>query len=325
MSKHKYSSAALLFLIATVSIAILGSGADSGLWNDEQIDSTVTLTVPNNSVCIGNVCHNGWQVSISQNASINGSQICTADNGACPVGSGGGADGNNYTSAISFSGTNTKTLTLSRIGMSDLTAAFTDIVSNETSRVDALNTTKAAVGNCPGQVVQNITSTGVQCTDDQTGGGGSAGLVYLTTLSWSSESTTKSYTPSTSYDWFQVCVEMHKASGSTGNFGVRFNAVTTGYKQSYVFWSTLQNPNTVAFELGRDTSGSQNLGGCMVFPRLEINAQQSTLTGTIYSDDQVAWWGGRVDAGGEVTNVSFADFQGGASLTGNVTIWGMSR
>ena len=45
----------------------------------------------------------------------------------------GGSDGNNYTTSISFDGTNTKTLTLNRSGMSSLTASFTDIDTTYTN------------------------------------------------------------------------------------------------------------------------------------------------------------------------------------------------
>ncbi len=111
---------------------------------------------------------------------------------------------NNYTSMIAFTGTTTKTLNLQRFGMPNLTAQFTDIDTNTNCSVDSscsaitydsettgwdkntaddvtiamlgayndtlLANSKASPGSCPAnQIVQNITTSGVQCVPDQTG------------------------------------------------------------------------------------------------------------------------------------------------------------
>lgn len=50
----------------------------------------------------------------------------TVSSGAVAIDASSAGDGNNYTTGISFSGATTKTLILTRSGMSDLTASFTD-------------------------------------------------------------------------------------------------------------------------------------------------------------------------------------------------------
>ena len=67
-------------------------------------------------------------------------EICLDDGCRSSWSSGGGADGNNYVTAISFSGTTTKTLTLSRSGLANLTATFTDLSGGITEEADTLDT-----------------------------------------------------------------------------------------------------------------------------------------------------------------------------------------
>jgi len=122
--------------------------------------------------------------------------------------SGGGnssADGNNYTTGIAFTGTSTKTLTMNRLGMVDLTASFIDLFQNFTTEINSLNSTKlnitdqrynetasinslstfaqtkAATGTISSSTLclQNVTSTNATLTGAYTscGGGGGSGTV----------------------------------------------------------------------------------------------------------------------------------------------------
>ena len=62
---------------------------------------------------------------------VNGSLVCTVANGVCNA---SGTDLNNYTTGISFTRSgNTVTLDLSRVGMSNLSASFTDNTSGSTN------------------------------------------------------------------------------------------------------------------------------------------------------------------------------------------------
>ncbi len=92
---------------------------------------TTTGTISNAS---GVLANKGLQVNASKNFGI---IDCTFDNyimkydlatgtWACEAdATGAGADGNNFTTGISFAGTSTKTLTLTRSGLADLTTTFT--------------------------------------------------------------------------------------------------------------------------------------------------------------------------------------------------------
>lgn len=72
---------------------------------------------------------------------------CSDENYFIITNSGGNSssDGNNYTTNIAFTGTNLKTLTLTRNGMTDLTATFTDLFQNYTPEITNLQTTTAAL------------------------------------------------------------------------------------------------------------------------------------------------------------------------------------
>lgn len=68
----------------------------------------------------------------------------------------GGADGNNFTSGVAFTGTSTKTLTVSRTGLTDLTATFDDAVddddsnpTNESQSLSVVGTTDATITLSP--------------------------------------------------------------------------------------------------------------------------------------------------------------------------------
>lgn len=61
----------------------------------------------------------------------------------------GSGDGNNYTTSISFSGTSSKTLTLQRSGLTNLTASFTDLIDGgNADRVDGFHATSTPGSNC---------------------------------------------------------------------------------------------------------------------------------------------------------------------------------
>lgn len=88
MSLNKNTIYLLWMVFGMVAIAVMGAATDSGLWNDETIANTVSQStdVLGNSVCIGTVCWGEYQLSIHNNASINGSPICTPQNGFCAGG-----------------------------------------------------------------------------------------------------------------------------------------------------------------------------------------------------------------------------------------------
>lgn len=88
MGKAVYSGLTLVS-IALLLLVGASSGADSGIWNDETVADTITQTNTDYGVCMGGTCYTSWQVSISNNASINNSEICTAANGVCGAGGGG--------------------------------------------------------------------------------------------------------------------------------------------------------------------------------------------------------------------------------------------
>lgn len=74
-----------IMLIIFGGLILIGAIAaeDTGIWNDETVANTITQTNTNYSVCMGATCYAGWQVSISNNASIAGSAVCTPTNGLC--------------------------------------------------------------------------------------------------------------------------------------------------------------------------------------------------------------------------------------------------
>ena len=100
---------------------------------------------------------------------INSSGLCLyGDNcitGWAEVNSSGSSDGNNYTEAISFSGTGTITLNLDRVGLANLTAQFTDTDTTYT------NSTGLALSGTTFSVLDNyLLNTGDSATGNYTFG-----------------------------------------------------------------------------------------------------------------------------------------------------------
>ena len=105
-----------MFGVTMVTTAISGGGiiGQVAYWNStESIGGNTNLTYNETTS----------HMNINGTLSINDSLVCTADGNNCPA---TGADQNNYTTAISFSGTTTKTLHVARNGMVNLTSSFTD-------------------------------------------------------------------------------------------------------------------------------------------------------------------------------------------------------
>ena len=150
-------------------------------------------------------------------------------------------------------------------------------------------------------------------------------ITHLQTFSPSAATAEQSYSNDTNYDYYLVFFNILKSS-STGasNFEMRLNGVSTGYKQSYTEYSSPANPNTSAFQFGKPTTGSVQVGGMITIHRLEINSAQTSVSGTCYSDDQIVWKGGRVDAGGAITSITFDDYQSDGTLTGEINIYGVN-
>lgn len=73
-----------MFIVLLGSFAIVSASiSGSGIWTRDNVTESVALNNTNDSVCLGDTCYAGWQLTIEHNASIAGSQICTAGNGVC--------------------------------------------------------------------------------------------------------------------------------------------------------------------------------------------------------------------------------------------------
>ena len=151
-------------LLSDIYCLLTGCSLSGGL-NVTTLNVTTSVDFPSDSISEGDisfstVCASGSHLYISGN-----DLACEPDTGA---------DGNNYTEAISVSGTTTKTINVDRVGMINLTAEFTDIDTTIGNCSEAQSCTGIVYdgnlsiyhkfGNCDaGEFVQNTTATGVEC------------------------------------------------------------------------------------------------------------------------------------------------------------------
>lgn len=96
----------------------------------------IPIFVAADCTLIPSVDREPWQthskMNITRQLIFNNSEVCTASNGLCS----GSEDGNNYTTAFGISGTTTKTWSLNRTGMPELTGTYIDIDTNDTEQVN---------------------------------------------------------------------------------------------------------------------------------------------------------------------------------------------
>lgn len=152
-----------------------------------------------------------------------------------------------------------------------------------------------------------------------------AGWTHLQTFVLAAATAEQSYTVDTSYAAYMISLAVYKAaSGATGALGMRLNSATgSGYKFTYIKYSTTLNKNFASFELHEASTGTSNIGGTIFINRKESNSENISVSGTIYADDQTVWLGGKVDAGGDLTAIKFDDYTSDSAFTGSIVIWGL--
>jgi hypothetical protein len=122
-------------------------------------------------------------------------------------------------------------------------------------------------------------------------------------------------------DYYRVCLNMYKnSSTSVGALGLRVNDVSSSYKNNILAYSTLANPSTdTGFMFQAVATGSNDFFGCVNIGRW-LNSQGDLLaSGPVQGSDQTVWFGGRVAASGNLTNVSISALNSSASGAGNLT------
>lgn len=148
--------------------------------------------------------------------------------------------------------------------------------------------------------------------------------VLLKKFTLSAASAAQSYTLDTGYEIFDVIFRIAKsASTGAGTFGMRLNALTSGYKQNTVSYSTLANPNTSAFKFNGGGTGTEVIFGRVTFHRKGIGSNNSVhVVGPSYAGDQFVWFGGRAELAGDVTSIEFDDYDSDSTFTGEILIYG---
>jgi len=151
--------------------AFVGSMTSHDLWLRTNNANRITIKNTTGDVGIGTAAPtqkldvNG-SVNVSGSSKLYAPEICLA--GSCQTSWPSGADGNNYTTAISFNETGSIIqLNLARTGMTNLTATFTDsdttysagqgitITSTQINHTDT--SSQASIANTGGAVIQNLT------------------------------------------------------------------------------------------------------------------------------------------------------------------------
>lgn len=154
-----------------------------------------------------------------------------------------------------------------------------------------------------------------------------AGWTHLKTFVLAAASAEQTYTVDTSYQAYMLNISILKSASSAASaFGMRLNSATgSGYKFSYIKYATPVNKNFASFELHEASTGANNIGGTIFINRKEANSADTMVSGTLYGDDQTVWLGGRVDAGGDLTDIKFDDYISDGTLTGSIVIWGIKN
>lgn len=110
--KSAFNTVVLFGLLFLLFIAVAIEGTSDTLWTDEDVAGIITPTNASEPVCIGDTCTLGYELSVAHNASINGSPVCTAANGACPVANASNATGDGTGGWTNTSNTTSTNLTV---------------------------------------------------------------------------------------------------------------------------------------------------------------------------------------------------------------------
>lgn len=169
--------------------------------------------------------------------------------------------------------------------------------------------------------------SGFKCfTDQDTGGGASDSgtMKPQRTFSLSAEAAEQVYTYNTSCDYINIKARIREStSTSAGGLGIRINSVGgTAYKGQYMKFSTNINYNNEnAWRLNDASTGASNFVCDLTVQQVEVNSEMTGITGTCKSSNEDVFLGGSIDAGGNVANITFDDYDSDATFTGQIDIY----
>jgi hypothetical protein len=103
---------------------------------------------------------------------------------------------------------------------------------------------------------------------------------------------------------------------------MRVNGVATGYRGKYLDYGTTDTYNAGTYwRLYDDGTGAISTQFNLNIQREETNSEMTGLTGNAFSDDEVDFLGGRVDAGGTLTSITFDDYASDSAFTGEINVY----